>query len=431
MVYLDIRGSPSFVEPYLVYGKETYISLEQIPKSETILTQSDETYNLCKNYGYSVQYLSEYLGMNPEFGLYEIFSTFFDGKIRMDSDMVDAIFNGLIYDSDWCFCLKLGATFCWFTISGGSCIKRGTMQFSEPVSRYSVGKFIKRLRYSIAVSGINLKRVKYLVWSDEDVGYAFRNYILKYDRLEDFFRKIDGLRNLSCVNVMQLLSKHIQLKYHVSAENFVDCLNDSSKALGINEVNGILYSSNVYYKDYSSCVSPVFDMSGSTYGVVLDCEGAKGGNGSLENGCSEIGGLIFCRYKNILLGLSQFSCDEVLLEETLVQVISNYREFSFSKFKVIDVITFGSSDSVMLLSSIRMVCSKVQAKRLISQFRFIDSRSLILDHAQGVDGRETLTNLARSFNVMPVIPKHRALSDARTLFNILAKILYETGDFVV
>ena len=62
MVYLDIRGSPSFGEPYLVYGKETYISLEQIPKSETILTQSDETYNLCKNYGYSVQYLSEYLG---------------------------------------------------------------------------------------------------------------------------------------------------------------------------------------------------------------------------------------------------------------------------------------------------------------------------------------------------------------------------------
>lgn len=430
MVYLDIRGSPSFGEPFVFYGKEEYNSLEQIPKSEVLLTQSSEVYNLCKSYGYSVRYLSDYLGVNPEFGLYEIFSTFFDGKIRSDSDMVEAIFKGLIEESEWCFCLKLGATFCWFTISGGSCIKRGTMQFSETVSKYSVGRFVKRLRYSIAMSGINLRMLKYLVWSDDDIGYEFRNYILKYDRLADFFGKIEGLRGLSCVNVMQLLSSQIQLKYHVTAENFVDCLNDSFRALGIREENGILLSSNVYYKDYSSCVSSVFDMSGSTYGVVLDCEGVKGGDGSLENGCSEVGGLIYCRYKNILLGLSQFSCDEVLLEETLTQVVSNYREFSFSKFKTIDVITFGSSDSVMLKASIARVCSKVQAKRLISQFRFIDSRSKILDHAHGIDGRETLSNIARAFGVLPVHPKHRALNDARTLFNILAKILYETGDFV-
>ena len=36
--------------------------------------------------------------------------------------------------------------------------------------------------------------------------------------------------------------------------------------------------------------------------------------------------------------------------------------------------------------------------------------------------KRTLQNIARHFNVMAVRPKHNALSDARTLFNILSAI---------
>lgn len=431
MVYLDIRGSPLVGEPFLFYSRDRYENIMQVPKTEMIITQSEEIHKLYGGRGYQVQYLSEYLGMNPEFGLYEIFSTFFDGKIRDDKDMLEAIFNGLIDESKYCFCLKIGMTFCWFVVENNSCRKKGVMQFSETVSKYTVGKFIKRLRYAIAMSGINIRMVRYLIWSEDDLGYEFRNYIIKYDCLDAFFHKIEGLRDLSCLNVMQLLSRKIQLKYHVSAENFVDCLNDSFIDLGISECNGVLYSSNVYYKDYSSCVSSIIDQSGCSYGIIIDCEGVRGSDGSLENGCRELGGLIYCRYKNILLGLDQFSCSEILLEETLTQVINNYREFSFSKFKVIDVITFGTSDSIMLVSSIKKVCTKSQSKRLISQFRFIDSRSKIIDYIKSIEGKENLTNIARSLGVLPVTPKHKALSDARTLFNILAKILYDTNNFII
>jgi hypothetical protein len=45
-------------------------------------------------------------------------------------------------------------------------------------------------------------------------------------------------------------------------------------------------------------------------------------------------------------------------------------------------------------------------------------------------GKCTLSNIARKFGVLPVFPKHKPVNDARTLFNILACILKDTGKFI-
>ena len=435
MIYLDKRESAVPADSFLFYRNKSDKGVG-IPKldKELILTQNPDILELYRKKGYEVEYLSSYIGIKSGLGLYEVFSFFFEGKVTDDFDMLEVLFNGLLVDSEWCFCVKIGVSFCWFKLRDKHLIKLGTMQFSEPLSKYAVGRFIKRLRYSIVKSGVNLSKIKFLTWNEEDLGFEFTNYIFQYDCLEAFFSNIDGLKNCNIETVMRLLSKNTLMKYTVNAENFVDCLNEGFYALGLEEQDGILYSRNTYYKDYSSCVSSIIDWSRCSYGIIIDCEGQMGQDGSLNKGCRELGGIIFCRYQNILLSIDTFSCDNLLLEATLLQVIKNYRGFSSSSLRSIDVLTFGTSDSIMLNASITELCSRKTAKQITSQFRYVDCRDFIMtyirEHNMKIEGRSTLANIARQLEVLPIFPKHKPINDARTLFNILAKILYETGEFL-
>lgn len=400
---------------------------------EVIFTQSKEIQHSYSTH--DVKILSEFLGIKEEMGLYELFSFFFDGKVTDDFDMIEALFNGFLVDSSWCFCLKIGVTFCWFTVTEKKLKKLGTMQFSETVSRYTVGKFIKRLRYNLVKSGVNLNKVKYLVWSEDDLDYLWGSYILKFDCLRTFFSKIDGLRGLDVEGVMHFLGKTLSLKYQVTAENFVDCLNDSFFALRLEQKDGVLYSRSTYYKDYSTCISPIVNQSDCTYGIIIDCEGQLGGTGSIDDGCRELGGIIFCKYKNILVSLDTFSCDDKLLEDTLLQVVRNYKSLSNYIWGRINVYCYGASDERMLKSSIKDLCSRKSIKQFSNLFNYVDckdfvSNYLLCNEEIVVEGRQTLSNIAKALGVKPLFPKHKPLNDARTLFNILSQILMETGKFL-
>lgn len=399
-----------------------------------VLTQSRDILEHYKLNNKNCELLNEYLGLPCELGLYEIFSYYFEGKVNSDMDMLSAIFKGLLSDSDYCFCLKIGVSFCWFRVSDRNVIKLGTMQFSEPLSYYTVGRFMKRLRYNIVMSGINLNRIRYLLWDADDLSVEFSKYIVKYDYLSVFFSKIEGLAGVDCVGVMKLLSKNLQLRYTVSAESFVNALSDSFSTLGLHEKDGVLYSRNVYYKDYSVCRSSIIDKSKCSWGIILDCEGKLGLNGSPKNGCREIGGLIYCRYENLILNLEQFSCDEVLLEDTLLTVLHNLKVYSGKSTKSVKILTFGKTDKVMLLSSLQENCSNASYKSLQSKLNFIDVKDYITgylyENGISIEGRNTLTNIARVMGVLPITPKHSSISDARTLFNVLAKILQETNNFI-
>lgn len=434
MIYLDKRDFAKTKDSFLYYKSDHTCGYE-LPNltGELVLSQNKEIIELSRKKGYETKTLSSILNLDDSLGLYEIYSYYFEGKLLSDIDMLEIIFNGLLLDSSYCYCLKIGVTFCWFTVEKKQFRKLGTLQFSEVISKYAVGKFMKRLRFNIAKSGINLNRIKFLVWDKYDMGAEFENYILKYDCLVDFFGRIDGLRGFSCENVMKLLSRDITHKFIPNAERFIDCLNDSFSGLGIYEKDGVLYSRNTYYKDYSSCTSSVFNSSHCDYGIIIDCEGKTGMDGSLNNGLRELGGLIYCRYDNVLLNIDNFYCDEILLEETLLKVLENYREFK--KGSSIDVLLYGSADIIMLKSSLNNLKGKFSTRKFLSCFKFYDCRSYIdkylKDNKITIENKSTLGNIAKSLGVLPIYPKHNPINDARTLFNILAKILQDSESFVI
>lgn len=395
------------------------------PKTTQITTTSSEVQELLDKKGYQVSRLPEMLGLTQNLSLYEVFSYYFEGKVQTDYDMVDTIFKGLIYDSDWCFCLKIGVTFCWFTITPTKLVKLGAMQFSETITNYTVGRFIKRLRYNIARTGVNLSKIKFLYWNEDDYDLEFSKYIFTFDYLYRFFNNIDGLHDMKASNIMRLLSHTIKPKYIVTAEAFVSCLSDSFQDLGLTQKDGVLYSTQTYYKDYNTCVSPIIDSSKCSYGMIFDTEGVKGSDGKMTNGVSELGGLIYCKYKNILLNVDTFECDSLLLSETLNRVVLNYRDITgTNRYKKIPVLVYGKSDILMLGNS-------SIPEKIYRVFDFIDCKKFIKQHCTEISDKPTLSNIAREFGVKPIYPKHRALNDSKTLFNILAKILQDSEEFVI
>ena len=434
MIYVDKVSNNKYI-----YYNSHHVSGYELPdldliNSDLVVVQSAELYDYYTKLGARVKRLSDVLGLVTDMGLYEIFSFYFEGKVKDDIDMLELIFSGLLNNSDYCFCLKIGVTFCWFEVRKDRIVKLGTLQFGEKPSKYTVGRFIKRLKYQIAKSGVNLNKIRFLTWNKDDISEEFSTYITNYINLESFFGNIDGLKGLTCTNVVKLLSKDIQLRFNVTAETLVDALQVNFRTLGIYEKDGVLYSRNAYLKDYSICVSSILEPEKCTYGIIIDCEGKLGEDGSLQNGCRELGGLIYCKYDNILLNIDTFVCDEKLIEDTLERVFENYKDLT-NQMTNINVLVYGYSDVIMLQSSLEQIGGKKFRKKVLNHVNIVDCQPFFNDYIEkkglGIQKNPKLTKLATELKVSPVYPKHMPLNDARTLFNILAKILQITDEFVV
>ena len=434
MIYVDKVSNNKYI-----YYNSHHVSGYELPdldliNSDLVVVQSAELYDYYTKLGARVKRLSDVLGLVTDMGLYEIFSFYFEGKVKDDIDMLELIFSGLLNNSDYCFCLKIGVTFCWFEVRKDRIVKLGTLQFGEKPSKYTVGRFIKRLKYQIAKSGVNLNKIRFLTWNKDDISEEFSTYITNYVNLESFFGNIDGLKGLTCTNVVKLLSKDIQLRFNVTAETLVDALQVNFRTLGIYEKDGVLYSRNAYLKDYSICVSSILEPEKCTYGIIIDCEGKLGEDGSLQNGCRELGGLIYCKYDNILLNIDTFVCDEKLIEDTLERVFENYKDLT-NQMTNINVLVYGYSDVIMLQSSLEQIGGKKFRKKVLNRVNIVDCQPFFNDYIEKkgleIQKNPKLTKLATELKVSPVYPKHMPLNDARTLFNILAKILQITDEFVV
>ena len=210
MIYVDKVSNNKYI-----YYNSHHVSGYELPdldliNSDLVVVQSAELYDYYTKLGARVKRLSDVLGLVTDMGLYEIFSFYFEGKVKDDIDMLELIFSGLLNNSDYCFCLKIGVTFCWFEVRKDRIVKLGTLQFGEKPSKYTVGRFIKRLKYQIAKSGVNLNKIRFLTWNKDDISEEFSTYITNYINLESFFGNIDGLKGLTCTNVVKLLSKDIQ-----------------------------------------------------------------------------------------------------------------------------------------------------------------------------------------------------------------------------
>ena len=414
MIYLDK------IDERIIYYKDSQnfgfgFSFDLIKDEEHIFSQNKELIDDLSEKGYNITPLSRMLNLPEDITLYRLFSYYFTGKIETDFDMLKAIFNGFFSSRSLCYCLKIGNTFCWFEYIEDKFRKLGTLQFSHKMSKHSVGHFIKQLNYAIALTGINLNSIKFLVWSKSDLNFYFREYIKYAIYLSDLFINVKGLGGLSCLDTYKLLSNELFLNPTLTADKFVNALNDSFRQLSFNmdfECN------DYFYKDYSKMTCNSLDYTNSDIFIILDCEGKKGLDGSLNNGLDKLGGLICCKFNNNVINIEQFNCDEFLIEDTLKIVFQKYRQLSRNK-KIIDIVVYGTSDEKMFLNSYN------NYKRM--KLNFIDGKPYILNYLRdnniSVDGKLSLTNIAKELGVAPIYPKHNPVNDARTLFNILAKII--------
>ena len=180
MIFVDKVSNNKYIyyNSYHKYGYE--LPDLELVRNDIVLVQSAELYDYYLNLGIQVRRLSDVLGLVTDMGIYEVFSFYFEGKIKEDIEMLEVIFNGLLNNSDYCFCLKVGVTFCWFRITKERIEKLGILQFGEKQSKYTIGRFIKRLRDQIAKSGINLSKIRFLSWNKEDITEDFAIYIKEY-----------------------------------------------------------------------------------------------------------------------------------------------------------------------------------------------------------------------------------------------------------
>lgn len=435
-----------------VNADEFYNFLSNIDCSVAVYTlYSYDSINKCltsmENLDFSLDLLSSALDLPTTWGLYEIFSYYFDsgGSVISDLDMLDVVVTSALTfktSMQYCFCVYFldgdKYSFSWFYIDRGSQLKKlGSDYCVIPDSKYkgyTLGRFIKCLRYKMAKTNCCIARTKFLTWSNDCVNSDISRYIFGFKTLDSFFNSIRGLEFIKYNGIVRLLSHDLKCDYEFTANEFVNALAQSSKVLGLETGDdGTLLCRNVFRKDYSSCVSSLIDKTRCKWGIILDCEGNKNN----ATGLRELGGIIFCRYGDVMLSVETFECTEVLLEETLQQTIKNY-ESDIGRYipaRGIDVYTYGGVDACMIEDSLKVVGSKQFRKRLAKVFRYHDCREYVYGYIRynniPCEEKKTLSNVARLLGVQVIQPKHSALADSRTLFNVLAFILQDTNIWVL
>lgn len=398
-----------------------------------------------QNSNFKLSLLNVSLGLPENWGLYEIFSYYFDsGSIVSKDEMLDVILSSVINcdtNLQYSYCVLFFRdnvyTFSWFSIGNNSAIKilgNDSIKLNnESTKVYALGKFMKCLRYKMAKTGCNITKTQFLVWDSSCISFDISNYIIGFKSLDYIFSNIKNLSTLDYNSLMRLLSTDIKMNYNFSASEFTKVLSSSSKLLDLkSSSDGVLTYKDSFIKDYSSCISSEIDKTRAKWGIILDCEGNKDN----ASGLRELGGIIFYRYNNIMINVETFECGEILLEETLQQVLRNYEEHinRYIPMRGIDIYTFGSVDACMIEDSLKSVSTKQFRKRIKKLFRYQDCRDYIMSYLSAknidIDKKKTLSNIASSLGVQVISPKHSALCDSKTLFNVLAYILQETDEWI-
>lgn len=389
-----------------------------------MLTTSRKRYKECRAEGYNIDSFASYLGISTNIeSLYTIFNYFFKCDEIDDITMIFVLFEAFIVEkSNQAYCVWVDNTVCWFTIDGGI-VKKGTLTIKEPITRFSTGEFFRTLRYRIVNSDISLNNVHHLSY-----GAPFAlDYITKYTDLKLMFNSVVGLAGLSLPSIIERLKKRIYLTPpSVTADSLVDALGDSFESLGIKEERNRLFIRNQYYKDYTLCnYDSLLGYRNSEYGFIIDCEGVTGSDGALQNGCRQVGIIIYIEYNGRYGMVDKFILDGELLTESLIELPNRFKQLSGRQIPKggIPTYIYGASDRVMLESQISHADKKT-SRQLKGKFKFIDVKHEISHYMDehGMTAKRTTQNIARYLGVCALRPKHNALADAKTLFNILSEI---------
>lgn len=292
-------------------------------------------------------------------------------------------------------------------------------------SSYYLGKFANMLRYNLVSTGASLNNVVFYSYDD----FLLSDTFTTCKDLKYLFDSVIGLSNLSIEDLYKHLTDTIVFDKlpRVTAEMLVHALNSKFHTLGVKDCgNRTLGLSHNYCKNYSECTTGYLLNKDTRYFLVLDCEGVSSSNGSLKNGFREIGLLLCAEYKGTYICRYEFQSDNRIFSDFIESFYTRYRDITNSNVPKVglDTYVYGASDAVMVQGEINHIKSKKLKGMAEHLFNFIDTKyriNKVLDEDK-MSSKRTLQNIARHFNVLAVRPKHSAVSDARTLFNILTEI---------
>lgn len=405
----------------------------------------------------SWQRLQDYLEC-PNFTLFEIYSHYFnvdasDGLLEVIDGLISGVVRckyGSLFEDSSSFLIVQPlvrgnyaiVTFAWakLTISSEVVIL-GTEQCTLSLAEDNycrLGMFFKTLETKVSSSGVAYDSLIPVFYSEQYFN-TYRNLIrgmdvVSYDNpvyLQDLLLSTIslGLRNKigsSYARLMRVFSDRIRESYSLAAYELCSALRSVSSDVRLCIQDGRLNAQGVMKKDFSSDVLAHDYKLSFKYGIVLDCEGNSNG------GCSEVGGVIFGfnTNKGIFVKLETFYFKRVEFESGIQDIITRYSEITGRYLgTTIPVFTYGKTDEIMINNELTESVPRTIRKRVKKSFKFIDSQDFInkyltsSDDGVGLENRK-LPTVAAHLGVKIVSPKHNALSDAKTLFNVLAYICF-------
>lgn len=309
-----------------------------------------------------------------------------------------------------------------------------------------INKFMLSLRKNIAISGLSFDTLIPIFYSGSNA-IEFNNLLRKYGikPIENSLSFMDLLISISHRNLwmkeanlqsndvfMRLFSGVLRDRYIVTAKELIQVFDNMSQKLDLvlsDDRRSFLHS-GTYYKDFSSDTLSRDFKNGYNYAVIVDCEGTSYG------GCKEVGGLIVAYGKGNLAKIETFYFKQRDFSDGISNVISRYEQITgrYLPARGIPVVTYGGSDENMILGELKENSSRLARRRFKSQFDFIDSQGYIFDYLDDTGLRlenRHLSDIAEGLGVEVITPKHNALNDAKTLFNVLSRIYMFTDNFVI
>lgn len=404
------------------------------------------------------QRLQDYLGC-PSFSLFEIYSHYYNidesyGLMELIDGLISGVVRckyGLQFEESSSFLviqpLSRGdsaiVTFAWAKVSvNGEVTILGTEQCILPDAEDNycrVGLFFKRLETKVAATGVVFKSLVPVFYTVQYYN-TYRNIMRDMDAVEFsspvflqgllFSVLSDRLKRKigsSYFKLMRVLSDRIREEYYMAALRLCTIIKLVSSDVRWSVSEGELKVDGVLKKDFSSDMLAVDYNIPLRYGVVLDCEGNANG------GCSEVGGIIFGynKSKSIFVKLETFYFKRIDFNDGMQDILSRYSSISgkTSGF-TIPVLTYGKTDEVMISNELQESTTRGLRKRLQKSLSFIDAQDFIhsyletsTEDTEGLPNRK-LSTVAAYLGVKIVSPKHNALSDAKTLFNVIAYICF-------
>lgn len=302
----------------------------------------------------------------------------------------------------------------------------------------NVSKAFKDIRYNLAKSGYGLRGINLMFFSQYEFG---KHSLLLSQYFEAIQHKcfiiqevLSGLKYISITSYKsfsRFLSNRFKDLERKNADNIASVLIESYKKLGLMYSLGEFRITNTdLRKDFSSDRIEISSRVHCTYGIILDCEG------TVTGGCTQVGGIIFCRKSNYLVKLETFVFDNLDIVESFKQVFESY-ERQIQRYipnKGIDVLVYGANDEKMIKASFSGKQGKMMKRKIERLFHFTDCRSYVddfIDMSEVKVDNHKLPSIAKALGVLTVEPRHNALNDSKTLFNVLAQILLKTEEFVI